>query len=90
MALPIHAIYEDGQLRLLDPVNLAQGQRVAVMIVPEINSVRDALSHMVVAQARVDENIDEDELMQLIEAELSAYPKTSLSEQVIQERLDGR
>lgn len=33
MSQSIRAVYHDGQLRLLDPVDLAEGQEIQVMIV---------------------------------------------------------
>ena len=36
MALPLRAIYQDGQLRLLDPVELQNGQEVEVIIQPAL------------------------------------------------------
>ena len=35
MAQPIRAIYEKGQLRPLDPVDLSEGQQVRITITPE-------------------------------------------------------
>jgi len=35
MAQPIRAVYEKGQLRPLDPVDLSDGQRVRIIIAPE-------------------------------------------------------
>ena len=36
MALPIRAIYENGQLRLLTPVRLVEGQEVTITIEPPV------------------------------------------------------
>jgi predicted DNA-binding antitoxin AbrB/MazE fold protein len=46
----IHAVYEAGQLRLLESVELAEGQHVRVMIEPidEKDRLRAALSDLVV------------------------------------------
>jgi predicted DNA-binding antitoxin AbrB/MazE fold protein len=35
MTTPVRAVYKDGQLHLLDPVDLAEGQKVNVIIAPE-------------------------------------------------------
>lgn len=34
MALKIRAIYEDGKIKLLDPVELAEGQQITISIEP--------------------------------------------------------
>jgi predicted DNA-binding antitoxin AbrB/MazE fold protein len=50
MALDIPAIYENGQLRLLEPVDLAEGERVTVKILTineEDEALRKALGGLV-------------------------------------------
>jgi predicted DNA-binding antitoxin AbrB/MazE fold protein len=34
MTVPVRAVYENGHLRLLDPVDLQEGQQVSVNIAP--------------------------------------------------------
>jgi predicted DNA-binding antitoxin AbrB/MazE fold protein len=41
MTAPIRAVYEDGRLRLLDPVDLAEGEQVSIAILRERGRVRD-------------------------------------------------
>jgi predicted DNA-binding antitoxin AbrB/MazE fold protein len=35
MALKIRAVYEDGQIKLLDPVELHEGQQLTISVEPE-------------------------------------------------------
>ena len=38
MATPVRAIYENGRLRLLDPVSLKDGEQVSITILPVAES----------------------------------------------------
>src|SRR6266853_37910 len=48
MAQAVRAVYEQGWLRLLDPVNLIEGQEVHVMLVSERERARDVLDEILV------------------------------------------
>ena len=43
MSQPIRAVYKGGQLLLLDPVQLTEGQEIRVLIFSEEDRVRAAL-----------------------------------------------
>lgn len=43
----VRAVYEDGQLRLLDPVDLVEGQTVSITIFAEKDRVLAALGDLV-------------------------------------------
>lgn len=85
----IRAVYRNGQLQLLDPVELAEGQEVQLHILDEPNRVRDALSDLLV-QVRFeddDETLDEVALQQEIDR---ASQGVTLSDVIIEERRSGR
>jgi predicted DNA-binding antitoxin AbrB/MazE fold protein len=87
---PIRAIYEHGHLRLLDPVDLTEGQEIQLMIVSERELVRAALADILVhfdSSAEEDELIDEDALMAEIDAATKGIPP--ISDAIIEERQEG-
>jgi predicted DNA-binding antitoxin AbrB/MazE fold protein len=89
MSQAIRAIYEGGQLRLLDPVTLAEGEQVAIMILNENDAVLAALGDLVVPPSHDfdDEDVDEAALLREIENVLEG--KKPLSETIIEERREG-
>lgn len=98
MSQPIRAIYEDGHLRLLDPVELAEGEQVEVTIqqqpVPprtEDEKFRAALGDSVrfPRARREDDDFDEEAAMRLVKEELRAAGYPSASQYIIQERREG-
>lgn len=90
MSPAIRAIYEDGHLRLLDPVELAEGMEVTITILSERDTIIAALGDLIVpTQAAADEDFDEEAAMQLIHDELRAAGRPSISDYIIQERREG-
>lgn len=90
MALPVRAIYENGQLRLLDPVDLREGQTVTVNIEPvsEQNALRAVLGDLI---RWSDPDINSDEW---VEAEAQNIDRTfqgeiPLSQYIIEDRGEG-
>ena len=58
MSQPIRAVYKGGQLWLLDPVHLTEGQEIRVLMLSEEDRVRAALGGLVVPlAARVGEDV---------------------------------
>jgi predicted DNA-binding antitoxin AbrB/MazE fold protein len=88
MPQPIRAIYSEGQLRLLDPVDLTEGQEVHLVLLSERERFRAALGDLVVeAPKSTDDPIDEEALLREIENALKG--QTPLSESIIEERREG-
>jgi predicted DNA-binding antitoxin AbrB/MazE fold protein len=98
MSQPIRAIYEDGHLRLLDPVELTEGEEVNVTIqqqpappLTDDEKLRAALGDSVrfPRARREDDDFDEEAAMRLIDEQLRAAGYPSASEYIIQERREG-
>lgn len=88
MSQPLRAIYKNGQLRLLDPVNLAEGEEVHLMILSDEERARAALSDLLVnIPDTTDDALDEDALAHEIEADFRGQPP--LSETIMEERREG-
>lgn len=88
MMQSVRAVYQDGQLRLLDPVDLVDGQEVSITIMPERDRIRVALGDLVAQfPDPTSDDIDENELMREIEAGFRGQPP--LSETIIEERHEG-
>jgi predicted DNA-binding antitoxin AbrB/MazE fold protein len=87
MAYPVRAIYSQGQLRLLDPVDLTEGQEIQFMILSEIERVRLALADLLVEIQLPPEVFDEDTLLREIEEAFKNQPP--LSQTIIDERQEG-
>lgn len=84
----IRAIYHDGQLQLLDPVNLSEGQEVRLQILSDERSrVRDALSDLLVDAEVNGVDFDESALQGEID---EATQGITLSDLIIEERQTGR
>jgi len=85
----IRAIYRDGQLQPLDPIDLTDGQVVKIQILDERGHILEALSDVVVrVQHSIDEpNFDEDALQREID---EATKGITLSDLIIEERRSGR
>jgi len=84
----IDAIYENGQLRLLSPVALTDGQRVQVAIqnVLSPEDVTDVVADLLVESPPYDGNSELDAMLEDIGNQLS-YGKP-LSEIILEERGD--
>jgi predicted DNA-binding antitoxin AbrB/MazE fold protein len=85
---PLRAIYREGQLRLLDPVKLSEGQEIQLMILSDEERVLAALSDLLVYIADFsNETIYENSLVREIEEGFRGQPP--LSDTIIQERREG-
>jgi predicted DNA-binding antitoxin AbrB/MazE fold protein len=91
MGQTIRAVYSDGQLKPLEPVELAEGQEVHLTILSDRERVRAALGDLLVQvpepTSAEDDEIDEDALAREIEEAFRGQPP--LSETIIQERREG-
>jgi predicted DNA-binding antitoxin AbrB/MazE fold protein len=87
----VRAIFRDGQLQLLDPVDLREGQEVELHILSdEQRRVRDALSDLLVQRNDAEVNrVDFDEAALQREIDDATHGIT-LSELIIDERHTGR
>lgn len=84
---PVRAIYQDGQLRLLDPVDLAEGQEVHLVIMSEVERVRAALADLLVSMPPLDDDEFDEAALQ---RELDEWPSgVTLSDVIIEERNEG-
>jgi predicted DNA-binding antitoxin AbrB/MazE fold protein len=84
----VRAIYEHGHLRLLDPVDLSEGQEIRVTIMSERELARAALADILVQMPDpTDDDFDEEAAMREIEEAFRGQPP--LSETIIQERREG-
>ncbi|MBZ0282866.1 MAG: antitoxin family protein [Anaerolineae bacterium] len=87
MVQAVRAIYEHGSLRLLDSVELTEGEQVSITIVSERDAIRAALTDLLVSSDDADEDLNEEVLMQEIEQAFQGHPP--LSETILQERREG-
>jgi predicted DNA-binding antitoxin AbrB/MazE fold protein len=89
MTTPIRAVYEDGRLRPLQPVDLAEGQEIELVILTERERATAALGELLVQVPDADneEDIDEEALLREIEEAFRGQPP--LSETLIEERREG-
>jgi predicted DNA-binding antitoxin AbrB/MazE fold protein len=88
MSQPIRAVYKGGQLWLLDPVQLTEGQEIRVLILSEEDRVRVALGDLVVPfSAPAEEDVDEEALAR--EVEEGFRGQSPLSETILEERREG-
>ncbi len=87
----VRAVYENGRLHVLDPVNLAEGEQVRLMILSERERARAALGNLLVEPEPdtpdTGEAVDEAGLLAEIDAALQG--RAPLSEAIIQERREG-
>jgi predicted DNA-binding antitoxin AbrB/MazE fold protein len=88
MSQPIRAVYKSGQLWLLDPVYLTEGQEICVLILSEEERVRAALGELVVPCAvSAEDNVDEEALAR--EVEEGFRGQLPLSDTILEERREG-
>jgi predicted DNA-binding antitoxin AbrB/MazE fold protein len=88
MAHAVRAVYEQGWLRLLDPVNLIEGQEIHVMLVSERERARAVLDDLLVQyEPEPVEEIDETKLLAEIDAAMQGKPP--ISDAIIEERREG-
>jgi len=88
MSQAIRAVYSEGQLRLLDPVNLAEGQEIELMILSDEERVIAALGDLLVEiPGLTGESINEEALAH--EVEEGFRGQRPLSETIMEERRAG-
>jgi predicted DNA-binding antitoxin AbrB/MazE fold protein len=90
VAHPVRAVYEHGHLRLLDPVDLIEGQEIQLMIVSDRERARTALAEILIQNdsgAELDETIDEAALLAEIDGDTMGKP--AISDAIIEERREG-
>lgn len=88
MAQEVRAVYENGRLRVLDPVSLGEGEQVQVMILREQEHTRAALSDLLVAPGLdTGDVLDEAGLQAEIDAAMQRVAPVSTA--IIQERQEG-
>jgi predicted DNA-binding antitoxin AbrB/MazE fold protein len=88
MSQPIRAVYDNGSLRLLDEVQLEEGQQVHLVILSEKERVRAALGDLLMEWPNPgDVDIDEDALRAELTEAFRGLPP--LSEEIIAERRGG-
>jgi predicted DNA-binding antitoxin AbrB/MazE fold protein len=84
----VRAVYEDGRLRVLDPVDLTEGEQVQLMIIDEQGRTRLALGDLLVEnKPDIGDAVDEAALQAEIDAAL--HGEVSVSDAIVQERQDG-
>ncbi|MEP7284373.1 MAG: antitoxin family protein [Chloroflexota bacterium] len=93
IAHPVRAIYERGHLRLLDPVDLTEGQEIQLLIVSERERARAVLADILLADdsgLEVEETMDEAALFAEIDANTTTMQgKPTISDAIIEERREG-
>ncbi|MEM6281733.1 MAG: antitoxin family protein [Chloroflexota bacterium] len=80
----IRAVYRDGQLRPLDPLDLREGEEVQIQIVKPLVPLADAVADMLVTYDDASEALDEDAVQNQLDAVLES--KRPLSEIIITDR----
>ena len=84
----VRTVYEQGWLRLLEPVNFIEGQEIHVMLVSERERARAVLDDLLVQyEAELVEEIDETKLLTEIDAAMQGQPP--ISDAIIEERREG-
>lgn len=90
----VKAVYEHGQLRLLEPLDLDEGQQVEIVVrIPSEDDLFRAALTDLVAQwpdpaIQVDDGIDEEALQNEVDEATRGIPP--ISEAIIEERREGR
>jgi predicted DNA-binding antitoxin AbrB/MazE fold protein len=88
MAQAVRAVYEQGRLRLVDAVNLLEGQEIHLILLSERERARTALDDLLVQyEPEAVEEVDEAKLLSEIDAAMQGKP--SLSDVIIEERREG-
>jgi predicted DNA-binding antitoxin AbrB/MazE fold protein len=88
MSQAVRAIYHDGQLELLDKVDLIEGQEIQLLILSDDEKLRSALGDLLhESEDTSDEILDEAALLAEIEQGFRGQPP--LSQTIIDERGDG-
>jgi predicted DNA-binding antitoxin AbrB/MazE fold protein len=88
MVTPVRAVYEQGHLRLLQPLDLLEGQEIDVLILTEREQAIAALGDLVAATTPLSaEDIDEEALLKELDETYGG--NLSVSDAIIQERREG-
>jgi predicted DNA-binding antitoxin AbrB/MazE fold protein len=88
MSISIRAVFENGKLRPLEPVDLAEGQEIQVTILTDRERAIAALGDSLVKFPPGDDvDIDEEALQREIDEGFRGQPP--LSETIIEERREG-
>jgi predicted DNA-binding antitoxin AbrB/MazE fold protein len=80
----IRAIYRNGQLQLLDPVTLVEGQEVQLQIIQPETGLQELVGDMLVHFEADESQIDEESILAQIAKAMNG--KRPLSEIIIEER----
>jgi predicted DNA-binding antitoxin AbrB/MazE fold protein len=88
MAQAARAAYEDGHLRMLDPINLAEREKVQLMILSEQERTHAALADLLV-EPEPDTGDASDDAGLLAEIDATLQGQVPVSEAIIQ-RTAGR
>lgn len=87
MVQEVRAVYEDGRLRLLDPVTLADGEQVQLTIISARERTCAALGDLLAIEPDSEDAVDEARLQ--AEIDVSMRGVIAVSEAIIEERQDG-
>lgn len=83
----VRAIYQNGQLRLLEPIDLQDGQEIQVQIVSQPSKLLEAISDLIFSLQEDEVNRPPfDETAVQNELDLALQGKRPLSELIIEER----
>jgi predicted DNA-binding antitoxin AbrB/MazE fold protein len=83
----IRAVYENGNLRLLEPLDLEDGQEVALVLVDSRQDVLAALGDLVMPADPTSEDIlDEEAILREMD---ELYEGPPASQAILDERQDG-
>lgn len=80
----VRAVYHQGHLQLLDPVNLAEGQQVQIQIVEAEKPLKSLIADMLSPFEGVPSEIDEEAILKELDEQLQG--KKPLSEIIIEDR----
>ena len=84
----VRAIYRDGQLEILDPIDLTNGQEVRIQILDTPTSIHALVHDMLMTVDFDTDELDEETILQDLDQALSG--KRPLSDLIIEERREGR
>lgn len=88
MSQTVRAIYRDGHLDLLEPVDLVEGQSVEIIIQSERDRLRAALGDLLVEPTSTTTYTDEE--IEDMEREVEeGFRGVTLSDVIIEERREG-
>ncbi len=88
MERTLNAVYENGHLRLLDPVTLREGEQVHITILTEREQVLAAVAHLLVPNLETTESAIDDDALQA-EIDTLIPVGVNVSDAIIEERRTG-